>query len=411
MFTRADCQALDAADPLAWVQERFHVPADLIYLDGNSLGALPKATPGRLAKAIEGEWGEQLIRSWNSSGWMEAPARIGDAIARLVGADAGEVIVADSTTVNLFKLALGALALRPGRRVILAEEGNFPTDLYVLEGIEALLGGRAELRRLPRSELLSGLDDDVALLMLTHIHYKTAEVWPMAEVTAAAHAAGALTLWDLSHSAGAVAVDLNAAGADLAVGCGYKHLNGGPGAPAYVFVARRRQQALRNPIWGWLGHAAPFDFSDDHATAAGVTGQLCGTPAVLALTALECGVASFDGVAMQAVEAKARRMGDVFAQLVESRCAGHGLTLRSPREASRRGAHMAFAHPDGYAIMQALIARGVIGDFRSPDILRFGFTPLYVRYVDLWDAVETLRQVLEGRDHEQPQFRQRAAVT
>jgi kynureninase len=410
-LTRADLAALDAQDPLADVRARFRLPAGVVYLDGNSLGALPAATAAHMAEVVERQWGEDLIRSWNVHEWIKAPRRLGARIAPLVGAGAHEAIVADSTSVNLFKLVAGALALRPGRSNIVTETGNFPTDLYVLQGLEALLGGRAALKAVPRGEVSAAIDQDTALVVLTHVHYKTGERWPMAEITRLAHEKGALVLWDLSHSAGALAIDLRGANADLAVGCGYKYLNGGPGAPSFVFVAERHQPGLASPIWGWMGHAAPFEFGDDYAPAPGILRQLAGTPSILALAALAAGLDTFEGVDLRAVEAKARSMGDILIELIESRCAGLGLTLASPRDAAVRGSHVSFAHPHGYAVMQALIARGVIGDFRAPDILRFGLTPLYLRFADLWDAVEQLRDVLETKEHEQARFRRRLAVT
>ena len=281
----------------------------------------------------------------------------------------------------------------------------------MLQGIAALLGGRVELRVRPRDALADAIDGETAAVVLTHVHYKTAERWPMAEMTARAHDRGALAVWDLSHSAGALALDLGGARADLALGCGYKYLNGGPGAPSFVFVAERWQEALASPLSGWMGHAAPFDFVDDYRPATGIRSQLCGTPGILGLAALEAGVDVFAGVDMAALEAKGLALGDAFIDLVETRCGFAGLTLASPREAARRGSHVSFRHPDGYAIMQALIARGVIGDFRAPDILRFGFTPLYLRFEDVWDAVETLREVLAGGEHRDPRFAHRAAVT
>ena len=408
--TRADLVRLDAEDPLATMRLRFRLPPGVIYLDGNSLGALPADAAARVAEVVEAQWGADLIRSWNAHGWIDAPRRLGARIAPLIGAKGDEVIVADSTTVNLFKLAAAALPLRLGRTTVLAEAGNFPTDLYVLQGLEALLPG-LRLKALAREALLEAIDEDVALVALTHVHYKSAQRWPLAQVTARAHDAGALMLWDLSHSAGALQVDLNAVGADLAVGCGYKYLNGGPGAPSFVFVAERLHGALRSPIWGWMGHAAPFDFGDAYAPAEGVTSQLTGTPSVLGLAALEAGLDTFAGVDMAQVEAKAALMGDLLIELVETRCGAFGLSLASPRNAADRGSHVSFAHPEGYAIMQALIARGVIGDFRAPDILRFGLTPLYLRHVDLWDAVEHLLAVLERGEQAQERFRRRQTVT
>ncbi|HEY1927532.1 MAG TPA: kynureninase [Caulobacteraceae bacterium] len=409
--TQADLARLDADDPLAAIRARFSLPPGVIYLDGNSLGALPASAAARVADAIEAQWGKDLIGSWNTHGWIDAPGRVGARIAPLIGAQGHEVVVADSTSVNLFKLAVGALALRPGRSTVLAESGNFPTDLHVLQGIEALAPGRVRLKALAREALLEAIDEDVALVVLTHVHYKSGERWPMGEVTARAHEVGALMLWDLCHSAGALAIDLSAADADLAVGCGYKYLNGGPGAPSFVFVAERLQGALRSPIWGWMGHAAPFEFDDAFVPADGVRRQLVGTPGILGLAALEAGVDTFDGVDLRQVEAKAARMGDLLIELIEVRCGQYGLQLVSPRNSDGRGSHVSFAHPDGYAIMQALIARGVIGDFRAPDVLRFGLTPLYLRYGDLWDAVEHLAALLERGEHTQERFRRRQRVT
>jgi kynureninase len=410
-LTREGMAALDRADPLRAHRDAFNLPPGVIYLDGNSLGAPPKSTAGRVADLIDRQWGVDLIRSWNTNGWFGAPERVGGKIARLIGAAPHEVTVADSTSVNLFKLVCGAAALRPGRRTILTEPGNFPTDLYILRGIEGLLEGRVRIKTCARGDLPGEIDEDTAAVVLTHIHYKSAERWPMAEITALAHRRGALTVWDLCHSAGAVALDLNAAKADLALGCGYKYLNGGPGAPSFVFVAERWQDALPSPLSGWMGHADPFEFGDDFRPAPGIRRQLCGTPGMLGLTALEAGVDLFAGQDMAAIEAKGLALGDAFIALVETRCASHGLTLASPRQAAARGSHVAFLHPAGYAIMQALIARGVIGDFRAPDALRFGLTPLYLGFGDVWDAVEILRQVMESGEYLQPRFSKRGAVT
>jgi kynureninase len=403
--------ARDGADGLAALRAAFDLPPGVIYLDGNSLGALPRATAGRIAELVTREWGEGLIRSWNTHDWIGAPERVGAKIAPLIGARAHEVVVADSTSVNLFKLVCGALSLRPGRGVILTEPGNFPTDLYMLQGIEALLGGGVRVQTCPRADLPAAIDDQVAAVVLTHVHYKSAERWPMAEITARAHARGALMVWDLSHSAGAVALDLNAAGADLALGCGYKYFNGGPGAPSFVFVAERWADAIATPLTGWMGHAAPFEFTDAYRPAPGIRRQLCGTPGMLGLAALEVGVDLFAGLDMADVEAKGLALGDCLIARVEAHPALRDLVLVSPREAAARGSHVSFAHPDGYAIMQALIARGVIGDFRAPDILRFGCTPLYLRFTDIWDAVEILAEVVASGEYRQARFNRRAAVT
>ena len=410
VLTREACEAMDRSDPLAFARARFALPPGVIYLDGNSLGPLPRATADALAQQVQVAWGQGLIRSWNTAGWIDAPLRIGTRIARLIGAGADEVAVTDSTSVNLFKLASAAVALRPGRRVILSEPGNFPTDLYMLQGLYQQLGGAVELKCVPRDRIADALDDTVAVLVLTHVHYTSGEMFDMAGMTARAHAVGALTLWDLSHSTGAVPVDLSAAGADLAVGCGYKYLNGGPGAPAFAYVARRHQADLRQPLSGWMGHAAPFAFVDDYQPAEGIARMLCGTPSVLAMTALDCGIATFDGVEMAAVRTKSMSLSSLFLDLLEARLPGL-FELVSPRNAADRASHVSLAHPDGYAIMAALIAAGVIGDFRAPDRLRFGFTPLYLSHADVFDAVETLVRIMQTESWRDPRFAVRQAVT
>lgn len=410
VVTRAETVRWDDADPLAGFREEFALPDGLIYLDGNSLGALPRAAAARAADVVGREWGQGLIRSWNDAAWIDLPARVGGLIAGLIGAHADEVVAADSTSVNLFKLAAGALSLRPGRRVILSEPGNFPTDLYVMQGLARLLGDGVALRTVAAPDIAGALNEDVALLLLTHVHYKTGRVHDMAALTARAHAVGALTLWDLSHSAGALPVALNEAGADLAVGCGYKYLNGGPGAPAFLYVARHLHDAIQSPLSGWMGHAAPFAFDDTYSPAPGVARHLCGTPGVLAMSVLEEGVTLMARADRGALRTKSRRLGDLFIALVEERLPGV-FTLVSPRDSAQRGSQVSFAHPQGYAIIQALIARGVVGDFRAPDILRFGVTPLYVRYCDVWDAVEHLVQVMRGEEWRQDRFQARNAVT
>ena len=408
MLSRDDCLKLDADDPLAGRRDLFDLPDGTIYLDGNSLGALPRNVGPRLASAIAREWGRDLIQSWNTADWISLPTRVGAKIAPLIGAAADEVIAADSTSVNLFKLAAGAMKLRPGRKVIVTEPGNFPTDLYILQGLRDFLG-QVELRVVEPAQLHAALDEDVALLLLTHVHYKTGQLHDLAALTARAHEVGARALWDLSHSAGALAVDLGGCGADLAVGCGYKYLNGGPGAPAFLFIAKHLQPDFQTPLTGWMGHAAPFQFSDDYAPAPGVLRGLCGTPSVLGLTALEAALEAFDGVDMGQVRAKSMALGDLFLDLALERC--QGFSAGCSREAAQRGSQVALTHEHGYPIMQALIARGVVGDFRAPDVLRFGFTPLYVRYVDVWDAVDRLAAVMASEEWRQPQFNEVSAVT
>jgi kynureninase len=403
--------ALDACDPLAPLRSRFHLPEGVIYLDGNSLGPLPRTARHRLVQVAEDEWGNGLIRSWNSAGWIELSQRIGDKLARLIGAQPGEVIVADSTSINLFKALAGGLALRPDRRVIVTERDNFPTDLYMAQGLIALLGGTHELRLVEADAIAQAIAADTAVVMLTHVNYRTGRMHDLAALTRCAHEHGALVIWDLAHSTGAVPVDLNGAEADFAVGCGYKYLNGGPGAPAFIFVARRHQASFRQPLSGWLGHAQPFAFEGCYRPAEGIARALCGTPPILSLAALECGVDIALEAPMAAVRAKSLALTDLFITLVEQRCAGHGLRLVTPREHDRRGSQVCFAHPDAFPIMQALIARGVIGDFRAPDVLRFGFAPLYLRYADVWDAAHILAEVLDTRAWDRPEFRQRAIVT
>lgn len=405
MMTLDEAQARDAADPLRDFRDRFVLPEGVIYLDGNSLGALPKATAAGVADLTTRQWGERLIRSWNE-GWIEAPLRIGDKIARLIGAAPGEVAVADSTSVNLFKLLSAALHATPERQVILSESGNFPTDLHIAEGVVAGNPG-ASLRIVARDQLADALDDSVAVLMLTHVHYKTAERFDMARWTAQAHDVGALALWDLSHSAGAVPVDLNGANADLAVGCGYKYLNGGPGAPAFLFVAERHQHRLANPLSGWMGHAAPFDFADGYAPAPGIRRWLAGTPPMLAMAALEVGVDLMLEADPVLIAAKSAALFDSFAAIGDAL----GLDCVSPRDASQRGSHISFRHPNAYPLCQALIARGVIGDFRAPDVLRLGLTPLYLGFADVVRAGAILGDLLASGSYRDPAFARRNAVT
>ncbi len=439
MMTREQCAARDAADPLAPLRTQFaleRVDAEgLIYLDGNSLGALPASVSARIRTVVEDEWGVGLVRSWNTAGWITASHRIGDKIARLVGAGPGEVVVADSTSANLYKVLSAAIAVAGasvpgsappdgGRRRIVSERTNFPTDLYIAD-TQARAHG-FELVLVETEDLPAHLDDHLAVLMLTHVNYRTGRMHRMAEVTRAAHAAGALVIWDLAHSAGAVPLDLHGGGqaidaADFAVGCGYKYLNGGPGAPAFVWAHPKHTAWMdrhdwRQPLSGWLGHAAPFAFTSDYRPAPGMARFVCGTPPMLSMAALECGVdtvlaaESYGG--LDAVRRKSIALTNLFIELVESRCAGQGLALVTPRDATERGSQVSFAHDaGGYAIMQALIARGVIGDFRAPEILRFGFTPLYTRFLDVWDAVDRFRQVLVSGEWRDPRFAVRAAVT
>jgi kynureninase len=391
MTTRAQLEQQDRDDPLAFARERFHLPAGTIYLDGNSLGALPRATQARLAHAIEHEWGRDLIRSWNTAGWAGLPQRIGAKIARLLGARNDEIVAADSTSANLFKLLSGGLFLpdirtETSRRVILSEVGNFPTDLYIAQGVNSMLGSQYQLKLVEAHEMADALDDTVAIAMITQVDYRTGRMHDMAALNRRAREAGTHILWDLSHSAGAVPVDLNGSAAEMAVGCGYKYLNGGPGAPAYLYVAKHLQAHYPNPLSGWFGHEAPFNFTPDYVPATGIDHFLCGTPSVLAMQALDCGLDTFDGIDMTLLQQKSLCMAEQFRSLMEVHCADFGFRCASPLDNEIRGSQVSFAHEQAYAIMQAIIDRGVIGDFRQPNLLRFGFTPLYLRFTDIWKA-------------------------
>ena len=408
---RTTFEALDRADPLAHLRTQFLLPQGVIYLDGNSLGALPRGTPARVARVVEQEWGGDLITSWTRHGWIQTPQRIGDKIARLIGAGPGEVVVAESTSINLFKVLAVALKMRPGRKVIVSEAENFPTDLYMAEGLAELLGQGHALRLVESGRLAQALDGDAAVLMLTHVNFRTGALHDMAALSASAHAAGALAIWDLAHSAGAVPVDVSGAKVDFAIGCGYKYLNGGPGAPAFVYAAPRHHGRAAQPLYGWLGHASPFDFEPGYRPAGGIRQYVVSSPSILAMAALEEGVDLMLRADPAALRAKSLALTENFIQQVEARCAGHRLVLATTREPARRGSQVSFAHPHAYAVMQALIARGVVGDFRAPDLLRFGFTPLYTRHVDVWDAVEILREVLASGAWKRPEFQTRAEVT
>ena len=404
-MTLDEIDALDAADPLAPMRARFALPEGVIYLDGNSLGALPRDTGAAMADMLSRQWGDRLIRSW-SEGWIEAPTRLGGKIASMIGAAADEVIVGDSTSANLFKALVAALRIAPSRTVVVSEAGNFPTALHVAEGAVACVPG-ATLKVVPRGEVLAAIGPDTAVLMLTHVHYKTAERFDMASVTAAAQAAGAVMLWDLSHSAGAVAVEVNAANADMAVGCTYKYLNGGPGAPAYIYVAKRWQERLASPLSGWMGHAAPFAFADGYEPAPGMKRWLAGTPPMLAMAALETGLDLWADVDREAVWAKSAALWRIMAAAGEAA----GLECVTSADAAARGSHISFRHPDAHALTQALIERGVIGDFRDPDVLRLGLTPLYLSHRDVWQAGEILGEIVRSGMYREARFRERLAVT
>ena len=412
LLTRHDCLNMDAHDPLAALRAEFDLPEGTIYLDGNSLGALPKRVVARMQTAISDEWGKGLIRSWNDADWYLAPQRAGAAIARLIGAGAGEVIACDSTSVNLYKVLVAGLRMRPGRGVVISERGNFPTDVYVSARVAEMNG--VELRCVEPDQMLAAIAEagsNLALVHLTHVNYKTGLVYDIAEITKATQAVGALSVWDLAHSAGTLNLDLNGAGVDFAVGCGYKYLNGGPGAPAFVFAAKRHHADIYQPIAGWHGHARPFAFGHDYQPDPGIERMLVGTASQLGLIALESALSVFDGVDMAQLRAKGMGLGDLFIRLVDQELAGFGFGLASPREGARRGSQVSLTHPQGYAIMQAVIERGAVGDFRAPDILRFGFAGLYVTHADIWDAIAILRDVMANSIWDQPKYKSVKAVT
>lgn len=405
---RTDCLAADLADPLAGSRARFTLPDGVLYLDGNSLGALQPAVASRLHELIDHEWGTGLIRGWNDAGWAELPARVARRLAPIVGADADELAVTDSTSANLFKALAAARALRPDRTVLLTDDANFPTDLYVAHGL-AELAGDLQVRVVPTADIRNHLDADVAVLTLTHVDYRSGRVHDPVAMTAAAHAVGALTVWDLSHSAGALDVDLHAWGADLAVGCTYKYLNGGPGSPAYLYVARRWHRDASSPVPGWFGHARPFDFDPDYHPATGAARFLNGTAPVLSMAALETALEAWEGIERTDVAAKSAALTTTFIAAVDATC-GDRAEVVTPRDPSRRGAHVSLRHPHAYALTRALLDRGVIGDHRPPDLVRFGFSPLYVRHVDVWDAVVHLAEVLETDAWDRPAFQARRTV-
>jgi kynureninase len=420
---------LDAADALAPLRAQFALPDGVIYLDGNSLGALPRLTAGRVQQVVQQEWGQSLIRAWNDAGWIDLPHRVGDKIARLVGAGAGELVAADSTSVNLYKVLSAALNISaadaPQRRTLLSERSNFPTDLYIAQALARERDLRLEL--VDADDLPARLGADTAVLLLTHVNYRSGHLHDMAALSRAAHDAGALTVWDLAHSAGALPVALKADGADFAVGCGYKYLNGGPGAPAFVWVHPRHADRFWQPLAGWMGHAAPFAFTPGYQPAAGIARYLCGTPAVLAMAALECGVDTVlaaDALGgLPALRRKSLALTRFFAEAVRAACPDDGLLQISPADDARRGSQVCLTFEPGraenaHAVMQALIARGVIGDFRAgsgdgdqPDILRFGFTPLYTRFIDAWRAADHLRLVLREQEWRRPEFNRHRTVT
>jgi kynureninase len=410
-ITRRDLEALDRADPLRGFRDRFALPEGVVYLDGNSLGAMPKAMPARMREVVEDEWGRDLVRSWNIHGWIDIQKRIGVKIGRLIGAREGETIVADSTSINLFKALAASLELRPERRVIVSERSNFPTDLYMAEGLIRHLGRGHTLRLVEPDEIDPAITDDVAVVMLTQVNYRTGRMHDMRRITEQVQARGAIMLWDLAHSAGAVPVDVTSANVDFAVGCGYKYLNGGPGAPAFLYVAKRHQSSVAPVLSGWHGHATPFTFESSYQPAEGIDRWAVGAPAILSLVALDVGIDLMLEASPDALRAKSLQQTSLFDALVEQEIGRDVVSLVTPREPAMRGSQLCYAYRDAWPVMRALIDRGVIGDFRAPDILRFGFTPLYLGFAELWDAVATLKGILAERTWDRPEYHARATVT
>ncbi|HMI57312.1 MAG TPA: kynureninase, partial [Gemmatimonadaceae bacterium] len=411
LITRGDLETLDHADPLRNFRDRFFLPDGIVYLDGNSLGAMPKAVPERMREVVEDEWGRDLVRSWNIHGWIDIQKRIGVKIGRLIGAREDETIVADSTSINLFKTLAASLELRPDRRVIISERSNFPTDLYMAEGLIRHLGRGHTLRLVEPDEIETAITDDVAVVMLTQVNYRTGRMHDMRRITELAHARGAIMLWDLAHSAGAVPIDVTSANVDFAVGCGYKYLNGGPGAPAFLYVAKRHQSSFDPVLSGWHGHATPFTFEPSYHAAEGIERMAVGAPAILSLIALEVGIDLMLEVSQSALRAKSLQQTSMFDALVEQEIGRDVVSLVTPREPAMRGSQLCYSYDNAWPVMRALIARGVIGDFRAPDILRFGFTPLYLGFAELWDAVATLKDILATRAWDKPEHHARAKVT
>ncbi len=405
------CYEQDAADPLGGYKTRFDIPDGLIYLDGNSLGALPVGVAERVSDVVLSEWRTGLVKSWNEADWVTLPLRVGTKIATLIGAGPNDVVMTDSTSVNLFKAAAAACHINSGRTEILSEPGNFPTDLYMMQGLTEFLGEDYTLVTAPRDKIVDAVSDNTAVLVLTHVHYVSADMYDMKAITKAAHDKGALIVWDLSHSAGAVPVDLKASEADFAVGCGYKYLNGGPGAPGFLYVAKNHQETAKQPLSGWFGHKAPFDFVDGYEPGDGIKRMQTGTPGILGASALESALDAFQGVDMAKVRAKSVALSDLFIRLVDEKLAGLGVTIASPRDSRMRGSHVSLCHTNSYAVVQALIEGGVIGDFRAPNHMRFGFTPLYIGFEDIYRAVQTLENILKKKIWRESRFNEKSAVT
>lgn len=405
------CRILDKDDPIAFLRKKFSLPKGKINMDGNSLGALPKTTRKRLGEVIQREWGEGLIASWTDAGWFDLPTQLGNKIAPLIGATKGEVLVADTTSINIFKLLCAAVQLNNDRKILLSEKGNFPTDLYLMQGLAAFSEYQLVNKTVHPDSLLDALDEDVAVLLLTHVNFKTAKIHDMVAITQRAHEKGILVIWDLSHSTGSIEVQLNAAEVDFAVGCGYKFLNGGPGAPAFLYVAKKHQKKAQNILSGWMGHKDPFAFTENYISADGIARFRCGTPGILGMKALECGIELFDHVSIQELRKKTLKLSRLFIQLMEQECSDFGFKLISPNDDKHRAGHIAYKHKNGLGIYQALRKEGIIIDFRMPNILRFGITPMYLRYRDIYKTVKTVRKVMQTKAWDNPKYQIRGKIT
>jgi kynureninase len=409
--SRADCERLDRDDPIRAFRDRFRLPPGVIYLDGNSLGALPKAAARRVAEVVDVEWGEHLVDGWLKDNWMGLSEVLGDKVAKLIGADPGEVIVVDTTSINVHKVIAAAMLMRPDRRTLLTDSGNFPTDVYMAQGLVEFLERQHRIKVVGEEEVAEAIDEDTAAVFLTQLNYRTGRLHDMARITRAAHAKGALAIWDLAHTAGCVPIELNRIQADFAVGCGYKYLNGGPGAPAFVFAPKRHHDKVRQPLTGWLGHANPFEFGLDYKPAKGIRQWRASSPPILGIVAMEAGIDDMIEFGVERVREKSLALTGLFMNLVDARLARHGFSIATPRAPGSRGSQVALRHKNGWPVMQALKARKVIGDFREPDIVRFGFAAPYVRFVDIWDAVDHLTQVMETGEWKKPEFQAKKWVT
>ncbi|MEM1121605.1 MAG: kynureninase [Bacteroidota bacterium] len=411
MITQVHCRTLDQQDPLAHLQDAFHLPKGKINMDGNSLGSLPKTTLEKLTGVVNREWREGMIASWSEAGWFDSPIRVGNKIAPLIGANTGEVLVADTTSINIYKALCAALHLNKSRHVMLSEAGNFPTDLYMMQGISTFSDGKLQAKVVEPEAIFDALDESIAVLLLTQVHYKTAAIKDMKAITQRAHEKGILVIWDLSHSVGSIEVQLNDCEVDFAVGCGYKFLNGGPGAPAFIYVAERHQQEALVILAGWMGHQDPFAFTEDYQPAPSIARFRCGTPGILGMAALENGVDLFAKTDLKALRTKALQLSRLFIQLMEQECANFGFTLASPKDDNRRAGHVAYRHEQGHGIYQAIKKRGIISDFRTPDILRFGITPMYLRFQDIFQVVQVIKEVMATEAWDNPAYQIRAAIT